>query len=65
MKIIDVEFVGKGQVSIYAILDDGSRHLLLNYFDDELSFTKEELIGLTVKEACDLHMKKDTAYLQS
>jgi hypothetical protein len=38
---------------------------LLSYYDDEISFTAEELVGLTVDEARQLHFEKDKAWLQS
>ena len=38
---------------------------LFNYFHDEISFTANELVGLTVDEAEQLRHKKDVAYLQS
>ena len=39
--------------------------VLFDFYPDELSFSKEEFIGLTEKEAEELFHKKDIAYLQS
>ena len=38
---------------------------LFTYYSDELSFRKEEFIGLTEDEGHALFTKKDVAYLQS
>ena len=38
---------------------------LFSYFPDEISFTQNELIGLTIPEAHSLRTKKDIAYLQN
>jgi len=38
---------------------------LYNYYPDEISFTTEELLGLTRKQAIQLYHKKDVAYIQS
>lgn len=65
MKIKEVEFVGKGYVEVKVTLEDGSQCVAFSFYDDELSFSKSELIGLTVDEARTLHHKKDVAYLQS
>jgi hypothetical protein len=42
-----------------------TEELLFSYFHDEISFTSQELIGLTVDEAEQLRHKKDVAYLRS
>jgi len=39
--------------------------LLFDYYPDEISFTPDEFIGLTAKEARTLKFEKDKAYLQS
>lgn len=36
-----------------------------SFYEDEISFSESELVGLTKDEAIDLHRKKDIAYLQS
>lgn len=43
----------------------GDEELLISYFDDELSFTPRELIGLTAGAARELWRQKDLAYLRS
>lgn len=41
------------------------RTLLFSYYPDEISFTTDELIGLTIDEAFELKKQKDIRYLQS
>lgn len=45
--------------------DDGSEKILFEFYPDELSFTENEFIGLTEKQAHELRMKKDIEFLQS
>jgi hypothetical protein len=53
------------KAKVTAKMSDGTDGLLFEYFSDEISFTPEELVGLTVKQVCDLVNRKDLAYLQS
>ena len=46
------------------IMSDGSTYEF-SWWGDEITFTEEELVGLTVKEIDELYSKKDVAYLQS
>ena len=41
------------------------RTLLFKYYPDEISFTTDELIGLTIDKAFELKKQKDIRYLQS
>ena len=43
--------------------DEGT--LLFTYYPDEISFTTDELIGLTIDKAFELKKQKDLRYLQS
>ena len=45
-------------------LEDGSTETLFEYYPDEISFTADEFIGLTVAEGRRLKTKKDTQYLR-
>ena len=45
--------------------DNGEEHFLFEYYPDEISFTADEFIGLTVSEARNLKYVKDKRYLQS
>mgnify|MGYP007047043593 CR=1 FL=1 len=46
-------------------LEDGTVEVLFTFFPEEISFTEDELIGMTVKEARDLKVQKDLAHLRS
>jgi hypothetical protein len=50
---------------VHATLEDGSEVKLFEYYPDELTFTKEEFVGLTIDEAIHLKFKKDRKFLQS
>ncbi len=65
MKIIAVEFKGRGHVKVIGTMEDGSKEELFFYYSDELHFSTGELVGLTSEEARALHHKKDVEYLQS
>ena len=50
---------------INAQFTNGNTEDLIQFFHDELTFTTQEVEGLTRQEALDLWHKKDVAYLQS
>ena len=50
--------------SVSVVYEDDTSEELFEYFPDEISFTPEEFIGLTAREALDLKMKKDREYLR-
>ena len=51
---------------VFITLDNGtSEQFLFEYYPDEISFTPEEFIGLTIDEAYHLKFIKDKQYLQS
>jgi len=54
-----------GKTQIAGTFEDGTRKFVLGFYDDELRFRKEEVIGLTQEEVDDLFLRKDKAYLQS
>lgn len=43
----------------------GTETTLFEYYPDEISFTKDEFIGLTLEQGRRLKFTKDKAYLQS
>ena len=43
---------------------DGQAEFAFRYFSDELSFTEQEFVGLTLDEARALHGRKDREYLR-
>jgi molybdopterin-guanine dinucleotide biosynthesis protein A len=45
--------------------DDGSSETLFTFYPDEISFTADEFIGKTKREANQLRHTKDVAYLKS
>lgn len=54
-----------GNKMAIATMESGKKDFVFAWYDDELTFLEEELIGLTVAEACILKQKRDTEYLQS
>lgn len=43
---------------------DSEEIKLLTYYPDEISFTPQEFIGLTISESRHLHFKKDNEFLK-
>jgi hypothetical protein len=54
-----------GDREAVATMDDGSEMVVFHWFSDELSFSKEELVGMTLEQARDLRTARDIAYLRS
>lgn len=54
-----------GQMTVHATLEDGSETDVFSYYTDELTFTAEEFVGLTVSEASKLFHDRDIAWLRS
>lgn len=72
MKITDAEIRDTeilpgipGQSEVHVTYEDGSTAKLLSFYRDEISFTRDEFIGLTATEAGDLFRNKDLRYLRS
>ncbi len=64
--VIDIEFVyNRHDATVMALMSDDTIVDLFNYYDDEISFSKFELMSLTVKQAEELRLKKDITYLRS
>lgn len=49
---------------VIVTLEDNSEEELFEYYPDELSFTPQEFIGLTLEEGKALKTKKDIKYIQ-
>ena len=70
-KVVDVDLgkmpenMSDPMPQIRVTWDGGVKEYLFSYYPDELSFTKEEFIGLTRDQALDLRHKKDVEYLRS
>jgi len=54
---------GKSKVTV--LTRRGEEKILFSFFADEISFTEDELVGITCSEAHSLFNKKDIAYIQS
>ena len=64
--IIDIQFnKAMGRTSVCCDYEDNTFDKLFSFYDDELSFSKQELLGLTGNQAMQLHHDRDVAYLQS
>lgn len=50
---------------VFITLDDDSEHRLFSYYPDEIAFTPDDFIGLTVREARALKARRDLDYLRS
>lgn len=57
--------LGAATLEVHVTYEDGTAEQLFSYYVDELSFTTQEFVGLTRKQAFDLRLKRDTAYLRS
>lgn len=66
-KIVDVKIeLRKWDRSIvHATFENGEEKDIIHFYSDEISFSRQELIGLTENQAKELYRKKDIAYLQS
>ncbi len=49
---------------VFATTGDGVEHELFSYYPDELSFSPDEFVGITVAEARRLKFEKDVRYLR-
>lgn len=56
---------GPGHVAVLATFDDSTTVEVFTYYTDELTFTSDDLIGLTAAQARDLHRARDLAWLTS
>lgn len=70
MKIVDATISTSnhryGDLEFRATMEDGTKDVFVfPWFSDELTFSPQEIVGLTVEEACDLKEKRDIAYLRS
>ena len=66
MKTKHVKFSKEsGKTTATGVFENGGEVVMFTFFDDEINFSKEDLIGKTLGEARDLHHKRDVAYLQS
>lgn len=61
------EMISTGRYAdeVWAWLSNGTYKKLFSFYADEITFTADELVGLTEAGASALHMEKDLAYLRS
>jgi len=50
---------------VYVTMENGEEEFLFEYYPDEISFTPDEFVGLTIEECRHLKFVKDKKYLQS
>ena len=50
---------------VFVTLENGEEQFLFDYYPDEISFTPDEFIGLTLDECRHLKFKKDKRFLTS
>jgi len=50
---------------VFVTTENGKEHYLYQYYPDELTFTEQEFVGLTLDKARGLKFEKDKTYLQS
>lgn len=51
--------------TVSVTFDDNETVTLFYFYPDEITFTESEFVGLTEREAHELRLKKDVAYLRS
>jgi hypothetical protein len=57
---------GRWDAQLDVTLDDGTEMVrVVAWYPDELTFTEQEFIGLTIDEARSLVMERDVEYLKS
>ena len=68
-RITEVRFLNSnhryGDKEAVATLDDGSEEIIIHWFSDELHFSPNDFIGMTVEGARDFKQARDVAYLRS
>lgn len=50
---------------VFVTLENGQEEFLFEYYPDEISFTPNEFVGLTISKAKHLKFVKDKKFLQS
>ena len=51
-------------VEVYGTIN-GKEVKIFEFFDDEINFSEDEIVGLTYQEAVDLKFKRDKEYIMS
>jgi hypothetical protein len=55
---------GSDKAKVFVTVD-GREELLFDYFKDELAFSADEFVGLTIDQGLALFTERDIAYLRS
>ena len=50
---------------VFVTLENGEEQFLFDYYTDEISFTPDEFVGLTIEECRHLKFVKDLRFLTS
>jgi hypothetical protein len=50
---------------VHVTMEDGKEQKLFEFYPDEISFSSNEFVGLTIEEARHLKFEKDKKFLQS
>lgn len=50
---------------VWVTLEDGSEQKLFDYYPDEISFSPEDFVGMTIAEAHALKLQKDRDFLRN
>jgi hypothetical protein len=50
---------------VHVTMENGKEQFLFEFYPDEISFTSNEFVGLTIEECYSLKGKKDRKYLTS
>lgn len=48
---------------VYVTMENGKEQFLFDYYPDEISFTPNEFVGLTIEECRHLKFQKDRRFL--
>lgn len=71
MKIISARITARpksffdAMPQVWVTLEDNNEQFLFEFYPDEIDFTEQEFVGLTIDEAKHLKFKKDKNFLQS
>lgn len=71
MKIISARITARpkhlfdNMPQVWVTLEDNNEQFLFEFYPDEIDFTEQEFVGLTIDEAKHLKFKKDKNFLQS
>ncbi len=62
---VNLRYLFHAMPKVYVTLENGVEEFLFEYYPDEISFTPNEFVGLTIEECKHLKFVKDKNYLTS